>query len=90
MAERVIFCKGGGCTAKLGPAALGRVLVEFASHVFFGMEELLFNPQTSGGLLVSLSRADAEEILLRLEKLGLPCAIVGEVVRREKKEIIVR
>lgn len=26
MAEKILFCKGGGCTAKLGPGALSRVL----------------------------------------------------------------
>lgn len=24
--EPIVFCKGGGCTAKLGPAVLSRVL----------------------------------------------------------------
>ena len=24
--EKIVFCKGGGCTAKLGPGALNRVL----------------------------------------------------------------
>ena len=26
MDEKIVFCKGGGCTAKLGAAALSRVL----------------------------------------------------------------
>ena len=26
MEKEIVFCKGGGCTAKLGPAALSRVL----------------------------------------------------------------
>lgn len=26
MSEEIVFCRGGGCTAKLGPGALARVL----------------------------------------------------------------
>ena len=26
MSEPIVFCKGGGCTAKLGPGVLERVL----------------------------------------------------------------
>ena len=43
-------------------------------------------PQTSGGLLVSIEKSDAEQCLEELKALGLPCAIVGEVTeKREKK-----
>ena len=26
MSEEIVFCRGGGCTAKLGPGALSHVL----------------------------------------------------------------
>ena len=26
MSDQIVFCKGGGCTAKLGAGVLGRVL----------------------------------------------------------------
>ncbi len=63
--------------------------VEFIK-VPFAMEELLFDPQTSGGLLVSLSRKEAEELMVELEQLGLPCGIVGRVVRNKDSRIIVK
>ena len=54
------------------------------------MEEILFDPQTSGGLLVSIEKSDAEQCLEELKALGLPCAIVGEVTEKREKKIEVR
>lgn len=54
------------------------------------MEELLFDPQTSGGLLVSMAAEDAGRALKELSALGLPCGIVGKVTGRTEKEVIVR
>lgn len=56
----------------------------------FAMEELLFDPQTSGGLLVSMAAEDAGRALKELSALGLPCGIVGKVTGRTEKEVIVR
>lgn len=56
----------------------------------FAMEEILFDPQTSGGLLISLAQEDAEELVMELEKLGQPCGIVGRVTRKNDSKIIVR
>lgn len=63
--------------------------VEF-KNVPFAMEEILFDPQTSGGLLVSLPAEDAKLALEEIKELGLPCGIVGTVVERDDKKIIVR
>ena len=44
-------------------------------------EELLFDPQTSGGLLLSLPEAQADELLTALKKAGVDMAArVGQVV----------
>lgn len=64
--------------------------LDFGSNVEFAMEELLLDPQTSGGLLVSVPRAVGEELVAELSKLDLPAAIVGEIVERKAKEIMVR
>ena len=53
----------------------------------FAMEEILFDPQTSGGLLVSMRPEDAKKALVELEQLGLPCGIIGEIT--EKQEILI-
>ena len=44
-------------------------------------EELLYDPQTSGGLLLSLPNSEADALLKKLEGSGVSCAIkIGEVV----------
>lgn len=58
--------------------------------VDFAMEEILFDPQTSGGLLVSMDPEDAPAALEELKKLGLPCAVVGKITGRGPEAVIVR
>lgn len=43
------------------------------------MEDILFDPQTSGGLLISCKEADYIDILTRLEKLEVESAVIGRV-----------
>lgn len=62
--------------------------VEFV-NCSFAIEEILFDAQTSGGLLVSMPPEDGEAALKELKVLGLPCNIVGYVTDREEKTIIV-
>ena len=54
------------------------------------MEEVLFDPQTSGGLLVAVAPECAEELLAELQAAGLPAQIVGELVQKDEYEIYVR
>lgn len=63
--------------------------VEFR-NVPYAIEEILFDPQTSGGLLVSIHPEDAKLALKEMEALGLPCGIVGTVTKKDDKKIIVR
>ena len=56
-------------------------------NVSFSMEEVLFDPQTSGGLLVPLSGEQAEALMEDLRRIGAPAAIVGEVTDSEDIEI---
>jgi selenide,water dikinase len=43
------------------------------------VEHLLFDPQTSGGLLIALDAADADKLVARLRADGLLAAVVGQV-----------
>jgi len=61
----------------------------YFENVSDAMQEILFDPQTSGGLLFSVSEKDSNELIKELKKLALPCEIVGEVVERKEKNILV-
>lgn len=46
-------------------------------NVPFAMEELLFDPQTSGGLLIAVKADQARELEAKLRQIGAPAAVVG-------------
>ena len=53
------------------------------------IEEILFDPQTSGGLLLSVHKDDADTLLAALGGQEQSCCIVGEVIPRKDSNIIV-
>lgn len=53
------------------------------------MEDILFDPQTSGGLLISCKEDEYIEILTRLEKLKVESAVIGRVEDFKDAYIIV-
>ena len=55
----------------------------------FAMEEVLFDPQTSGGLLLAVDPAEASTLEKELQSADLPAKIVGEIVPRTETEITV-
>lgn len=57
--------------------------------VSFAMEEILYDPQTSGGLLFSIAPEDADQALEEIKALGLPCGIVGRITERGEKAAVV-
>ena len=59
-------------------------------NIPFAMEEVLFDPQTSGGLLLAVHPEDAEKMLKEMQKAGLPAAIVGEITEKDEFEIYVK
>ena len=64
--------------------------VEFGAEVSQRMQDLLFDPQTSGGLLIAVAPGDAEQLVHALRTGGVEAAaIVGEVVAGPIDRIIV-
>ncbi|MFK4785115.1 selenide, water dikinase SelD [Fusobacterium sp. MFO224] len=59
-------------------------------NIPFWMEELLFDPQTSGGLLFSVSTSYLKDIMEELSKLEIKSSVVGTVEDAGGKKIIVR
>ncbi|MFB0920143.1 MAG: selenide, water dikinase SelD [Oscillospiraceae bacterium] len=55
----------------------------------FAMQEILFDPQTSGGLLMSIDPSDADLALAELKALGLACGIVGKVTDKLEKSVYI-
>ena len=55
----------------------------------FPMEEILFDPQTSGGLLFAVAPDAADALEQELQAAGLPAKIVGEIKEKPEKEIVV-
>ena len=50
----------------------------------FAMEEILFDPQTSGGLLLAAAPQDAAGLEAELQAAGLPAAIVGKICKKDE------
>ena len=53
--------------------------VKFGSHLTDEDEDMIFDPQTSGGLLFAVAEKDADELLNRLDDMGVPASPVAEV-----------
>jgi selenide,water dikinase len=56
--------------------------VEFASSVPEDVRNLLFDPQTSGGLLFSVAAPDSPKLVAALRALPIPAQAIGEVIEK--------
>ena len=69
----------------IGPGGTGRNKSHFGDHISLpsGLEpaliELLFDPQTSGGLLLSVAGDKKEAMMAGLAAHGVPAVVIGEV-----------
>lgn len=54
------------------------------------MEDILFDPQTSGGLILSMKEIDAMKAMAALKELDLKSALIGEVTARKDKYLYVK
>jgi selenide,water dikinase len=70
----------GICTGLRNNREFVECVVEFASHIDESWRALLFDPQTSGGLLISLPEGEAGELVRRLREAGLPAVQIGSVL----------
>ena len=62
---------------------------EFDAAVPDDVRTLLFDPQTAGGLLISVAAAAADQLLAALHAKKIPAALIGEVLPRTKPLISV-
>lgn len=61
--------------------------VRLAAGLDAGLAQLLFDPQTSGGLLLALPSGRARELQARMAAAGEPCWEIGEVIPGEGIEV---
>jgi len=64
--------------------------VGFADGVPEELRNLLYDPQTSGGLFLSVAADDAPRLLAALRERSIPAAEVGEVIEKSKPLIQVK
>ncbi len=53
------------------------------------LRDILYDPQTSGGLLISVRKENAADLLKELSESPVEYAIVGEVLSKQEKKLIV-
>jgi selenide,water dikinase len=63
--------------------------VEWGKGVNEEVKTLLFDPQTAGGLLISVAARDADKLLRALRAKSVPTALIGEVLPKTKPLISV-
>lgn len=65
-------------------------MVDFAPSVDRIVQDILFDPQTSGGLLIGVQKDNAGELVAELQEKGIQeAAIIGEVMAESEERIVV-
>jgi selenide,water dikinase len=65
-------------------------MIDFDPRVERTLQDVFFDPQTSGGLLISVSAEKAQDLVKALKASGVEvAALVGEVITEPKERIIV-
>ena len=76
-----MYQKGENTGSNLGNRAMVHESLTVRAGLSTPQEQILFDPQTSGGLLLSVSKGQADELLLELKDAGVSSAArIGEVV----------
>ncbi len=63
--------------------------VSFSAEVPQELADCMYDPQTSGGLLISVDKDKAQDLLNELKDSPTPYALIGEVVEKENHSILV-
>ncbi len=64
--------------------------VSYDGNIPEEVKTMLFDPQTAGGLLISVTAAQADDLLRQLNEAGVPAARIGEVLPQTKPLIQVK
>jgi selenide,water dikinase len=67
-----------------------QLMVEFADNIDIYTQDVLFDPQTSGGLLICVEKDSAVSLLNHLKQKRITdAAVIGEVISEPKEKIVV-
>jgi len=68
-----------------------QTLVDTEGEIDDDRMKLMFDPQTSGGLLISLEAGEAEKLLAELHAHGIgEAAIIGEITEEHPGRIVIK
>jgi selenide,water dikinase len=62
-------------------------VVGYETPISEDLKTLLFDPQTAGGLLISIAEDDSEEFVLECETEGVSARYIGNVTESQKPMI---
>ncbi|MGN8886841.1 selenide, water dikinase SelD [Blautia sp. HCP28S3_G10] len=62
----------------------------YTSTAVLWKEDLVFDPQTSGGLLAAVPEKEVDSIVKELKKAGLAASVIGEVIDRTEHTLIIQ
>ena len=65
-------------------------VVGYEGEISAELQAILFDPQTAGGLLISVAREDSAELMRSLHSAGVPAVEIGEVTAHTKPLITVQ
>ncbi len=65
-------------------------MVDISPSVKQAVLDILYDPQTSGGLLICVDTKSADDLLIRLKNKGMDAAIIGEVLSKPKRRIVIK
>ena len=94
--ERIPFISGAHKYAQdfIFPGGASDNRLYFQAHILFSRDlaedsqMLLFDPQTSGGLLLAVPPANLDDLLRRAEQIGQPLWVVGEAIDGQGIEVV--
>ena len=80
------YCLAEGITSTLAPSNRENLKIRWDLEIDAGIDTaILFDPQTSGGLLAGVPPSQIDEMILNLQEVGYPhTALIGRVTERKR------